>query len=70
MNYIQIQAVDVEVINWHIGEHRDLMISEGTGLLFRWDDSVPHNLFEMSTAIASAEDCQFAGDLADELGKV
>ena len=66
----QIEVGDVEVIDWHIREYSDLTISEGTGLLFQWDDSVPHNLFEMTTAVSSVEECQFVGDSADTLGKV
>ena len=58
------------MIDWHIGTHNDLIINEDTGLLFQWDDSVPHNIFEMSTAITSANECQFVGDSAYELGKV
>lgn len=58
------------MINWRIGEHRDVTIAEGTGLLFHWDDSIPHNVFEMSTAITSQEECQFVGDTSDKLGKV
>ena len=68
--YMQVQVGDIEVIEWHIGEHTDLTISESTGLLFQWDESVPHNVFQMTTAVLSADECQFAGDMADKLGKV
>ena len=66
----QVQVGNVEMIEWRIGEHSHLTISESTGLLFQWDDSVPHNIFEMSTAVTSAEECLFVGDSAYELGKV
>ena len=70
LSHLQVQVGNVEVIEWHIREHSDLTISESTGLLFQWDDSVPHNLFEMSTAVTSADECRFVGDSAYELGKV
>ena len=68
--YIQVQVGNIEVIEWHIRQHSDLTISASTGLLFQWDDSVPHNIFEMSTAVASADECRFVSDSAYELGKV
>lgn len=68
--YIQVQVGNIEVIEWHIRQHSDLTISASTGLLFQWDDSVPHNIFEMSTVVASADECRFVSDSAYELGKV
>ena len=58
------------MIEWHIRQHSDLTISTSTGLLFQWDDTIPHNIFEMSTAVTSADECRFVGDSAYELGKV
>ena len=69
-SHSQVQVGNVEVIEWHIRQHSDLTISASTGLLFQWDDSVPHNIFEVSTAVTSADECQFVGDSAYELGKV
>lgn len=69
-SHSQVQVGDVEVIEWHIRQHSDLTISASTGLLFQWDDSVPHNIFEVSTAVTSADECQFVGDSVYELGKV
>lgn len=67
---LQVQVGSVEVIEWHIRQHSDLTISATTGLLFQWDDSVPHNIIEISTAVTSADECRFVGDSAYELGKV
>ena len=58
------------MIDWQIWEHSDLTISASTGLLFQWDGSVPHNIYEMSTAVTSSDECLFVGDSAYELGKV
>lgn len=70
LSHVQVQVGNVEVIEWRIRQHSDLTISASTGLLFQWDDSVPHNIFEMSTAVTSADECRFVGDSAYELGKV
>ena len=63
-----MQVGNVHVIEWRLGvEYPDLIIPEGTGLVFRWSGSY-HNLLEMSSPVES--DCKFVNSDAFMLGQV
>ena len=61
-------SVGAEVeIEWVIGNHDDITITEGTGLLFCWSGSVLHDIIEMSSP-QSVADCSYVKD--QDIGKV
>lgn len=68
--HVQVQIGDVEHIEWRIASYEDLVITEGTGLLFEWEGVVPHNVIEMASSVSVARDCSFVGDQAQQLGQV
>ena len=49
--------------------YNDITITVGTGLVFRWDGSIAHNLIEMTSRDA-VTDCTFVEDDSLALGKV
>lgn len=63
----QVRAGQQVIIDWRIGQHDDMTILRGTGLLFRWSDSIEHNLIEMSDPL-SVRDCSFVRE--NNIGKV
>ena len=59
-------------IEWVIGSHDDITVTEGTGLIFRWSGSVNHNVIEMSSARSVAAGCSFVKEakINRDIGKV
>ena len=58
------------VINWRLGvNYNNITVIIGTGIVFRWDGSIAHNLIEM-TSHDAVTDCKFVGDNSVALGKV
>ena len=57
------------MIDWHIGEHQDVTITEGSGLSFKWEGSIPHNVIEMTSKESVTSDCLFVSS-ATVTGKV
>ena len=49
--------------------YNDITVTIGTGIVFRWDGSIAHNLIEMTSPDA-VTDCKFVGDNSIALGKV
>ena len=67
---IQVKVGTEHIINWRLGvNYNDITISTGTGVVFRWDGSIAHNLIEM-TSHDAVTDCKFVGDNSVALGKV
>jgi len=67
---MQVKVGTEQVINWRLGvNYSDVTINTGMGIVFRWDDSVAHNLIEM-TSCDAVTDCNFVGDNSVLLGKV
>ena len=67
---MQVKVGTEQVINWRLGvNYNDVTIKTGMGVVFRWDDSVAHNLIEMTSRDA-VTDCNFVGDNSVLLGKV
>lgn len=65
---MKAQIGNVHEIEWRLGRrYEDLIITEGTGLLFRWSGSY-HNLLEMSSPVDS--DCKFVDEDAFSMGQV
>ena len=62
----------VQVVTWKLDQtYNDIILSEGTGLLFKWNNpNTPHNLIEMSSPQATSPECAFVGSNAEDLGKV
>ena len=62
---------EMEVIEWRYGTaYRDLTISEGTGLLFRWNGPFTHNVIEMASPLSASPECKFVNLDSKELGQV
>lgn len=58
---------NIHVIEWQVRSYEDLVIPEGSGLLFRWSGSY-HNVLEMSSPVDA--DCKFVSSKAFESGQV
>lgn len=58
------------MIDWKIGDHQDITINQDGGVFFKWNDAIPHNVIEMSSAESVSELCTFVDNNADNLGKV
>ena len=67
---MQVNVGDVVVIDWKVGEHNDINITEGGGVVFKWNDVVPHNVIEMTSKESVSETCAYVGENASALGKV
>lgn len=66
----QVKVGTEYIINWRLGvNYNDTTISIGTGVVFRWDGSIAHNLIEMTSRDA-VTDCKFVGDNSVAFGKV
>ena len=46
------------MINWRIGQHDDINVTMGTGLLFKWNGPL-HNVIEMSSPSSVLPNCPF-----------
>ena len=69
-HHIQVKVGTEHIVNWRLGvTYNDITITMGTGVVFRWDGSIPHNLIEMTSQDAVTS-CAFVGDNAVALGKV
>ena len=55
---LQVTVGTEMVIEWELGSHDDITVTEGTGLVFRWSGPVAHNVLEMSSE-RSVTDCPF-----------
>ena len=53
-----------------IGDHQDVTIEEGGGIVFKWNGVVSHNVIEMTSPESVSEECTFVSDQATNLGKV
>ena len=59
------------MVAWTVDhEYPQISIREGSGLLFKWSGSTPHDLIEMSSPQSTSPDCTFVGSSAHSLGKV
>ena len=58
------------VINWQLGNHADVTLTEGGGLLFQWNGPIPHNVIEMTSKESITDQCLFVGSTSQQLGKV
>ena len=59
------------MVAWTVDhEYPQISIREGSGLLFKWSGSTPHDLVEMSSPLSTFPDCTFVGSSAHSLGKV
>ena len=68
---IQVKAGEIQVVMWTVDhEYPQISIREGSGLLFKWSGSTPHDLVEMSSPQSTSPDCTFVGSSAHSLGKV
>ena len=66
----QVKVGNEHVVNWRLGtNYNDVTINIGTGIVFKWDGSIAHNLIEMTSRDA-VTDCMFVGDDSVMLGKV
>lgn len=66
----QVKVGNEHIINWRLGvNYNDITVAIGTGIVFRWDGSIVHNLIEMTSRNA-VTDCKFVGGNSAALGKV
>jgi len=67
---LQVKVGTEHIVDWRLGTtYDDITITVKTGVVFRWDGSIPHNLIEMTSHDAVAS-CAFVGSNAAALGKV
>jgi uncharacterized cupredoxin-like copper-binding protein len=68
---VKVTVGQVQVITWTTDQsYSQISIPEGSGLLFQWSGSAPHDLVEMASPESTSQDCAFVGSTAVSLGKV
>ena len=66
--FLQVTVGDVVRINWELGvDYEDIVIAEGTGLLFEWSSPFVHNLYQIRP-VANIDVCSFINSEYGQVG--